>query len=817
MPKRIFSQIILLLIFFTNTLAQRAKTDANIVGHVLSGDKHLPYVNIVVKGTTLGTLTDETGHYQLVNIPEGQATIMAMSVGYKSQEFEITVVKNKVLEVNFNLEEDVLNLDEVVVSASRSEQKRTEVPVMVNTLSPKLFATTQSLTFGEGLNFVPGLRLENNCQNCGFTQVRMNGMEGPYSQILINSRPIFSGLAGVYGLELIPSNMIERVEVIRGGGSALYGSNAIAGTINLILKEPEINTYEVGLSTAFTGVGHEGSAGTAPDYSANFNTSLVSDDRKTGVAVYGFTREREMFDANNDDFSEISPMTNLTLGSRFFHRFGYRSKMSVDFFTISEKRDGGNKQEYPLHERDVAEAIKHNIKTGAITYDKFFRKYDMLSVYASGQLVNRESYYGANYSLSDYGNTNDKTYNVGAQYKIAMGKSSLVTGIENTGGFLTDKKMGYPDYDHATIVNDSIVYVPHTGNTIVSDQSSIITGAFVQYDLHLNKVKIAIGGRYDHYEIKDHAKEGEAPKNGDVFSPRISVMYKIWDPLQFRVSYSQGYRAPQIFDEDLHIETSKSRKVINRNDSALIQETSHSVMASFDFNKVFGSSFTGLLIEGFYTLLDNPFVNDIGTPDAEGTVVYKRMNAKDGAIVQGVNIEFKIKAGKDLTFSSGFTVQSSKYEAAQEFGEKKFFRTPDNYGFFTLDWDFVEDVCLNLTGNYTGKMLVPYFGTETDPEVGELRKTDPFFDLGAKLHYNIKLNGATLQLYGGVKNIFDAYQSDFDKTADRDPAYVYGPVSPRTVYIGLKLGNALGSISDKGMAKGKGRHMRRHMNREMHR
>ncbi|MBN2814791.1 MAG: TonB-dependent receptor [Bacteroidales bacterium] len=817
MFKKIFSPLILLLILFTNTLAQRPKTDANIVGHVLSGDKHLPYVNIVVKGTTLGTLTDETGHFQLINVPEGEITLMAMSVGYKSQEFEVTVIKNKVLEVNFNLEEDVMNLDEVVVSASRSEQKRTEAPVMVNTLSPKLFAATQSLTFGEGLNFVPGLRLENNCQNCGFTQVRMNGMEGPYSQILINSRPIFSGLAGVYGLELIPSNMIERVEVIRGGGSALYGSNAIAGTINLILKEPEINTYEIGLNTTFTGVGHNGSAGSAPDYSANFNTSLVSDDRKTGVAVYGFTREREMFDANDDDFSEISPMTNLTLGSRFFHRFGYRSKMSVDFFTISEKRDGGNKQEYPLHERNVAEAIKHNIKTGAITYDKFFREYDMLSVYASGQLVDRESYYGANYSLSDYGHTKDKTYNIGAQYKIAMGKSSLITGIENTGGFLTDEKLGYPDYDNAVIVDDSIVSVPHTENTIVSDQSSVITGAFVQYDLHLNRAKIAIGGRFDHYEIKDHAREGEAPKNGDVFSPRISFMYELWKPLQFRVSYSQGYRAPQIFDEDLHIETSGSRQVINRNDPGLEQETSHSVMVSFDFNKVFGSTYTGLLIEGFYTKLTNPFVNDIGTPDLQGTVIYTRMNAEDGAAVQGVNMEFKLKLIKDLMLSSGFTVQSSKYEAAQEFDEKKFFRTPDHYGFFTLDWDFVENICLNLTGNYTGKMLVPYFGTETNPKVGELRKTDSFFDLGAKLHYNIKLNGATLQLYGGVKNIFDAYQSDFDKTADRDPAYVYGPVSPRTVYIGLKLGNALTSLSGKAIPPRQGRHMRRHMNREMHR
>jgi outer membrane receptor for ferrienterochelin and colicins len=774
------------------SFAQNKKTDANIIGHVISKDQHLPYINIVVKGTTQGTLTDETGHYQLVNIPEGEIVLMAVAIGYKTQEFTVAVVKNKVTEVNFNLEEDVFNLDEVIVSANRSEQKRTEVPVMVNTITPKLFVATQSLTLGEGLNFIPGLRLENNCQNCGFTQVRMNGLEGPYTQILINSRPIFSGLAGVYGLELIPSNMIERVEVVRGGGSALYGSNAIAGTINMILKEPAINTYEIGFNTGLTGVGHKGSDEAAPDYSANFNTSLVSDDRKTGVAVYGFTRERKMFDANDDGYSEIAPMNNLTLGARLFHRFGQRSKLAIDFFTIKEERDGGNKQDYPLHERDVAEAVKHNIKTGAVTYEKFFRKYDLLSVYASGQHLNRDSYYGANNSLSDYGNSKDKTYNVGVQYKISLdNRSSLISGIENTGGFLNDKKLGYPDYDNAIIVDDTIISVPHTGNTVVADQSSIISGAFVQYDLNLDRIKIAIGGRFDHYEIIDHAKEVAVSKTGNVFSPRISFMYELWQPLQFRASYSQGYRAPQIFDEDLHIETSGSRQVINENDSDLKQETSHSVMASFDFNKLLGTTYTGFLIEGFYTRLANPFVNEIGEPDEEGTVIYTRKNAEDGATVMGFNMEFKLKPLKDFTFSSGLTLQSSKYDVVQEFNEKKFFRSPDSYGFFTIDWDFMKNTCLNLTGNYTGKMLVPYFGTETNPEIGELRESDPFFDLGIKLHYNMKLNGATLQWFGGVKNVFDAYQSDFDSGIDRDPAYIYGPGSPRSVYFGIRIGNML--------------------------
>ncbi|MBA7572412.1 hypothetical protein ES708_14192 [subsurface metagenome] len=127
----------------------------------------------------------------------------------------------------------------------------------------------------------------------------------------------------------------------------------------------------------------------------------------------------------------------------------------------------------------------------------------------------------------------------------------------------------------------------------------------------------------------------------------------------------------------------------------------------------------------------------------------------------------------------------------QEFGEKRFFRTPGKYGFFIVDWDFMKNFRLSTTGNYTGTMLVPYYGTETDPDMGELRVSDPFFDLGMKLHHNIKLNGATLQWFVGIKNIFNAYQSDFDKGIDRDPAYIYGPVSPRTVYFGIKIGNVL--------------------------
>jgi len=775
---------------FTSPIQSQKRTDANIVGHVISNNEHVPFATIFIKGTTYGASTDETGHYMLVNLPVGTHLIKAQAIGFKPVEKEITIKSGETKEVNFILEEDILNLEEIVITADRSEMKRTESVTIVNTLSPRLLSSVQSVALIEGLTFSPGLRIENNCQNCGFSQVRMNGMEGPYSQILINSRPIFSGLAGVYGLELIPTNMIERIEVIRGGGSALYGSNAIAGVINIILKESISNSYEAGYSTSLTGVGISGAGSMAPDNSINLNTSLISSDNKTGISLYGFSRDRKMFDANNDAYSEIAPMSNLTVGTRFFHRFGLRSKIAIDFFNIKEQRNGGNRQEYPLHERDVAEAVKHDIKTGAVTYEQYFRDYDLLTVFASTQHLIRDSYYGANRSLKDYGRSEDLTYNTGIQYKVFLGNSSLIAGIENTGGFLTDEKLGYPDYNNVTIVNDTIINVSHSDNILISDQSSVTTGAFLQYDLKINRLKLGLGGRLDHYSIIDNAKNTEA-KKGNVFSPRISLMYELFPSLQTRLSYSQGYRAPQIFDEDLHIETSGSRQVINVNDPDLKHETSHSIMTSLDFNKQIGNVSTGLLIEGFYTRLNDPFVNEIGVPDEEGKVLYTRMNAEDGAVVKGVNIEFKIKPLKEFSFTSGFTFQSSKYDIEQEFDTRDFFRTPSDYGYFNLDWDFIKNICLSVTGTYTGKMLVPYFGPLTDPDIGELRKSDPFFDLGSKIHYNIKLNGLTLQVFSGIKNIFNSFQSDFDSGIERDPAYMYGPVSPRTIYFGIKIGNKI--------------------------
>lgn len=776
--------IIVVLLFFTTPFirAQKERSDANIIGHVVDvNGGHIPFATISIENTTIGTSTDETGHFRLINLPAGHLQVKAQYLGYKAQMVEIDIAANETKEINFVLEEDVLGIEEVVVTADRNGTNRTNASTIVSTITPQLFYTTQSITLSEGLNFTPGLRMENNCQNCGFSQVRMNGMEGPYSQILINSRPIFSGLAGVYGLELIPSNMIERVEVIRGGGSALYGSNAIAGTINLILKDPLNNSYEFGTGQSITGVGLSNSGDPAADNNVNFNASVVSPDSKTGLAMYGFYRDRKPFDANNDGFSELTSIKNTTIGGRVYHRFGIRNKLAADFFNIKENRRGGDRHDYPLHMTNIAEAVEHDITTGALAYDQFFRESDKLSIYASGQHVDRDSYYGANHSLSSYGHTKDFSFAVGTQYIANFSGSSLIAGVEDTGARLKDKKLGYPDVEDPGF---TVEEGPYTENKTVANQTTNTLGLFTQYAIDIGHLNVSLGARFDHYQVEDNAKTHDASTSGNVLSPRVTLKYNLLDDLQARASYSQGYRAPQIFDEDLHIETSGARQIIHQNDPGLEQETSHSFMASLDLNKQFNKLFVGFLIEGFYTQLDNAFANEFGEPDENGTVIYTRVNAEKGAHVQGVNLEANLIPSRKLAARGGFTFQKSEYQEVHELGETRFFRTPDQYGYFTIDWQPNTKFGIASTGNYTGKMLVPY-------NESVLKTSEPFFELGLKLQYNMRINGAILQIYTGMKNIFNAYQSDFDSGINRDPAYVYGPTTPRTVYFGIKVGNML--------------------------
>ena len=198
-----------------------------ITGHVIEKgtENSLPYATVIIVETGEGTVTDTDGYFKLKKVPAGKYTLKVNSVGYAQQTKEVSVSDEYTVDVHFVLSEETIMTDEVVVSANRNETSRKLAPVVVNVMNNKLFEMVNSTDLAKSLSYQSGLRVENNCQNCGFPQVRINGLEGPYSQILINSRPVMSALSGVYGLEQIPVNMIERVEVVRGGGSALFGAN----------------------------------------------------------------------------------------------------------------------------------------------------------------------------------------------------------------------------------------------------------------------------------------------------------------------------------------------------------------------------------------------------------------------------------------------------------------------------------------------------------------------------------------------------------------------------------------------------------------
>lgn len=752
-----------------------------VTGRVTSNGEPVPYANVTVKGTTIGIAADRAGNYTITGVPAGSRTVEVRAMGYSSMRKIVSVQDGQTAELDFNLKSSAVRGSEIVVTGSRDEVPRKESPVIVSTVSSEeLTEVTGSTTVAEGLNFATGLRMENDCQNCGFNQLRMNGLEGPYSQILIDGRAIFSAVAGVYGLELIPTNMIERIEVVRGGGSALYGSNAIGGTVNLILKDPVVNSYEFSGSSGWVGVGGDDFGDAANDYTANLNASVVSDDNKMGMTVFGFYRDRKPFDANGDGFSEIAKLNNTTLGLRAYRRIGQRGKLTADLFTINEDRRGGNKFDAIEHEADIAESIKHNIINGALTYSQYFRDYDKLMVYIATQYIDRDTYYGAEQQLDAYGHTDDLSLQLGTQYKAVFGPSEIILGVENNREWLDDEKLGYLD----------VTTMTHVPSTPITDQESNTIGVFGQYQYSIGDLKATAGLRWDNYEITNNINP-DADISDDILLPRATLLYSFSDDLQARLSYAQGYRAPQVFDEDLHIETSGSRRVTYENAPGLVAETSRSYMASLDFDTYQNGVDYGLLVEGFYTQLNDPFAIEIGDPDPMGNVIATRYNA-DGAVVQGVNLEAHLMPSDLFAFKAGFTIQSSEYDEPQDFGEKKFFRTPDTYGFVTIDWEPVDKFGISLTGNYTGEMLVPYYGPEIPvPDDGELRASEPFFDAGVKIRYTIPVDDSGVQLYGGVKNIFNSYQDDFDSGIDRDPGYVYGPMLPRTFYVGVKLGNLL--------------------------
>ncbi|MBQ2520154.1 MAG: TonB-dependent receptor, partial [Paludibacteraceae bacterium] len=196
-----YIQVLVFALLCAVPLWAQEQFDAHLVGHVLDEKtgEHLPYVNVQIKGTNIGTVTDESGHYFLKDLPLGRQIVVFSYVGYETLELPVKIEADKTTELKATIRELSQQLNSVVVTANRYATKRQEAATIVNVLSPKLFETTAVACVADVLNFQPGLRVENTCSNCGKTELRINGLQGQYTQILLDSRPVFSSMASVYG------------------------------------------------------------------------------------------------------------------------------------------------------------------------------------------------------------------------------------------------------------------------------------------------------------------------------------------------------------------------------------------------------------------------------------------------------------------------------------------------------------------------------------------------------------------------------------------------------------------------------------------
>ncbi len=743
-----------------------------VFGSVYIQGKPAEFVTIQIKGSTTGTVTDVNGSYVLENIPYGIHTLKADMVGMESQEQEININANQSrIKIDFELQEVAISINEIVVTGTKTFKRKSETATIVNILDSKTLTNLQVCNLSDGLKFQPGLRVETDCQTCGYTQLRMNGLAGGYSQILINGRPIFSPLMSLYGMEQLPVNMIDRIEIVRGGGSSLYGSSAIAGTVNVITKIPKKSHYEISST-------YQNTEGTN-DLILNGNTTWVNDAKNAGISLFMNHRDRDFYDANGDNFSELPKLKSTSIGANFFVKPAENQKLELSISKLNEYRFGGEMTEKPAYLTLQSEERNHDIWLGSADYQINFNEDNSSFIaYGAFQHTYRTHYTGvfpdeaadiqSHIENPPYGTSKNITSQGGIQLNHRLndflgGKNVLTMGTEYISDEILDN---IPAYRY------------------LIDQTSKDWGTFFQSDWEiLPSLNLLSGVRADKHNLVD----------GLLFSPRASVLYKLKGTTQIRLGYGTGFRAPQAFDTDLHIAFAGGGVSRVQLDKNLRQERSQSWSASVNYDKTSEKYIAGFTVESFYTRLDDAFVLENTGQDNFGEIFTKRNGS--AATVQGITLEGRANYNKVIQIESGFTIQSSKFGDAVKYIDeaepiKEFVRTPNTYGFANVNLSPNKKWAINLNYIYTGSMKVVHFGGAENFSENVISTSKPFSEFSARAAYTIHLHnkfGSDVELFGGVKNLFNAYQNDFDKGKNRDSNYVYGPGLPRTFFIGIKI------------------------------
>ncbi|MCF8238972.1 MAG: TonB-dependent receptor [Saprospiraceae bacterium] len=746
------------LLLFCSTLS------AQVTGIIQDGEtgEPLPFATLRSLTNFDGVVADKNGAFTLPH--KGRYEISY--TGYLPDTVDLLTDQQRI-----GLVPSIRTMDAVVVSGTRTFKRQTRTPVIVSLITKESLEQVQACNLADGLRFQPGLRIETDCQTCNYTQLRMNGLGGGYSQILVNGRPIFSPLTGLYGMEQLPANMIERIEVVRGGGSVLYGSGAIGGTVNVITRLPTSNTAE--LSYLANRIGTQ-----TTDHQMNGNATVIHSSGKAGASFFLHHRDRQTYDHNGDEFSELPALKNQSFGTGLFFTPTSNQKLEVSLSALHEYRYGGEMVDLSPHLAQQSEERVHDVLMGSADYQINFQE-DRSSViaYIAGQSTQRDHYTGIlpddpdelQKHLEDppYGRSDNTTFQGGLQvnHELASGvglRHVLTLGSE----FVTDD------------VFDEIQAYQYQ-----VDQRSQNLGVFVQSDWQITpSINVLTGLRMDqHNRI-------EKP----LLNPRIAVLYRLQNATQFRLSWGTGFRAPQAFDADLHIAFAGGGVSRITLDPDLHEERSQSVSGSINYDHADEHWVAGFTLEGFYTRLTDAFYLAPDGSDNFGQRFIKRNGS--GSTVQGLTLELRANLDRKIQIEAGMTYQSSLFDTPVTWIEdqparRPFLRTPNEYGYATLSLFPLSRWKTSVNVVYTGTMAIAHFAGAPEQSIDLYKTTPTFLEWSLRTAYTFPFPsmGMDLETFIGVRNLTNAYQHDFDTEKKRDSNYVYGPGMPRTIYGGVKI------------------------------
>ena len=726
--------------------------DFIITGKVFSEGKPLQSASVFVMDTNTGVTTNEEGQFSIYISNIANPRLVISYLGYKSQ---IKSIRSETTDLGIIELEWDNKLEEVVVSGTLKPVSKNDSPVPIEVYGQNFFKANPTATVFEALENVNGIRPQLNCSICSTGEIRINGQEGSYTMVMIDGLPIVSGLSTVYGFSGIPQALIERIEIVKGPASSLFGSEAVAGVINLITQLPE-NSSKLSVDSFVSSWG-EVNTDLAYKYSLSKKT--------TGLLGVNYFNYSYPIDKNEDGFTDLTMQNRISI----FNKFNHVNKFSIATRFVYEDRWGGQMNWLPIY------------RGGDTVYGEsiYTRRFELFGKYQFNKNLIFQFSFNDHNQNSAYGNT---IFN--ADQTIGFGQIIWNKKIVNN-ELLLGLAYRYTRYDDDTTA---------TFNDLSQQNQASIThlpGIFIQNQTQINANNtLLLGFRYDRNSI-----------HGNIFTPRINYKINNDDKSStLRLSTGAGYRVTQVFTEQ-HAALTGAREVVLLED--LNPERSWNANLNF-VQKFFLKK--GAIIDFDLSLFTTHFSNKI-IPDYDtdpNKIIYDNLDGR--SISNGLSLNANLLVQGGLRVNLGATYIDTY---AEENGIKTMpYLTERFQGVWKVEKKWIpNDLILDFTGTFTGRMRLPTLG-DLDPRPSY---SDPFSILNIQL---TKIWNNSVESYGGIKNIlnftparnsiarsFDPFdrQVAFDGSGNAlptpdnpyaltfDPTYVYTSNQGIRFFFGLRL------------------------------